>query len=376
VKGNTGEAFILESLIPPQGIPPLCDDPGLWSAVLAWLPTLDESGVAIRQTGGRDPHRGSIFSVYRPEVPSPPMLALELPLRPLAPRTRAKGLRAALPLGVPPGGRRERGDTDCAAPMGLLSRIRPLIRTPPEASEDSWQGQGGRLPGLGRAEACQSSNTTTIRPAATSTAATIGLTAATPGAATAAAVGAANIPLPGSLKGPGPQVSVAFFTGLAIMSTGINPSFAHQGLFSFCIQSRASPASGCYRRDSATGPPGSSCGSGCSGANTRRCRSDGGGPHCPDGCHSLNDGDVVDYTVGSGRGGPSRARRHYRGRRRGRIQLQPTAHSGGDGGDFRVAAPIRRRARSGADSPLPGVVSRPSGPPRDWGGDPEGVGGA
>jgi hypothetical protein len=58
VKGITGEAFIPESLIPPQGIPPLCDDPGLQSVVLSWLPTLDESGVAVHQTGGQDPHRG------------------------------------------------------------------------------------------------------------------------------------------------------------------------------------------------------------------------------------------------------------------------------------------------------------------------------
>jgi hypothetical protein len=57
VRGITGEAFIPESLIPPQGISPLCDNPGLRSAVLARLPTLDESGVAVRQTGGRDPHR-------------------------------------------------------------------------------------------------------------------------------------------------------------------------------------------------------------------------------------------------------------------------------------------------------------------------------
>jgi hypothetical protein len=48
VRGITGEAFILESLMPPQGISPLCDDPGLRSVVLARLPTLDESGVAVR----------------------------------------------------------------------------------------------------------------------------------------------------------------------------------------------------------------------------------------------------------------------------------------------------------------------------------------
>ena len=58
VKGIRGEFFIPESLILPQDIPTLYDDPGLRTAVLATLPTLDESGVAVRQTGGRDPHRG------------------------------------------------------------------------------------------------------------------------------------------------------------------------------------------------------------------------------------------------------------------------------------------------------------------------------
>jgi hypothetical protein len=130
VKGITGEAFIPESLIPPQGIPLLCNDPGLRSAVLAWLPTLDESGVAIHQTGGRDPHRG----IHIPGVPAggsqPADAGSRAPPAPPAPRTRAKGLRAALPLWVPSGGRGKRGDTDCVAPTGLLSRIRPLIWTP------------------------------------------------------------------------------------------------------------------------------------------------------------------------------------------------------------------------------------------------------
>jgi hypothetical protein len=58
VKGITGESFIRESLILPQDIPALCDDPGLRTAVLATLPTLDESGVPVCQTGGRDPLRG------------------------------------------------------------------------------------------------------------------------------------------------------------------------------------------------------------------------------------------------------------------------------------------------------------------------------
>jgi hypothetical protein len=57
VKGITGESFVAESLIPPEGIHPLCDDQGLRAAILDWLPTLDESGVAVCQTGGQDPHR-------------------------------------------------------------------------------------------------------------------------------------------------------------------------------------------------------------------------------------------------------------------------------------------------------------------------------
>jgi hypothetical protein len=56
--------------MPPQGILPLCDNPGLRSAVLARLPTLDESGVAVRQTSGQDPIGGSIFPVYQSEAPS------------------------------------------------------------------------------------------------------------------------------------------------------------------------------------------------------------------------------------------------------------------------------------------------------------------
>jgi hypothetical protein len=51
----------------------------LRAVILGWLPTLDESGVAVRQTGGQDPHRGiQIFGV-RTEVLSLPMPAPELP---------------------------------------------------------------------------------------------------------------------------------------------------------------------------------------------------------------------------------------------------------------------------------------------------------
>jgi hypothetical protein len=156
-------------------------------------------------------------------------------MRPSAPRTRAKGLQAVLLPWVVPRGQRERGGTDYAAPKGISSWICPLIQTPPEASKDSWRGRGGWLQGLGRAEARQSSTSTTIRHAAAATATTIWFAAATPGAT---AAGAADVPLLGSLEGSEPQVSVAppFFTGLVIISTGINPSFAYQGLLPLCSQ--------------------------------------------------------------------------------------------------------------------------------------------
>jgi hypothetical protein len=43
VKGITGESFVPESLILPQGILALYNDAGLRTAILATLPTLDES---------------------------------------------------------------------------------------------------------------------------------------------------------------------------------------------------------------------------------------------------------------------------------------------------------------------------------------------
>jgi hypothetical protein len=57
-----------------------------------------------------------------------------------------------------------------------------------------------------------------------------------------------------------------------------------------------------------------------------------GGSSSADSYCRPNDGDVVEYTVGNG------------GRRRGRVQLHPAAHSGGAGGYFWTAA--RRRVPS------------------------------
>jgi hypothetical protein len=71
VGGITGEAFVLESLILPQHVTTLCDNQGLRTGMLATLPTLDDKGVAVRQTGDRDPHRGIHIPGIPAGVPSP-----------------------------------------------------------------------------------------------------------------------------------------------------------------------------------------------------------------------------------------------------------------------------------------------------------------
>jgi hypothetical protein len=108
VKGITGESFVPESLILPEGIPALCDDAWLRTVILAMLPTLDERGVAVRQTGGQDPHRGIRISdapAGGPQTagvaPAPP---LELPAPPpWPPRPLDKGKGAASSSSTPGG---------------------------------------------------------------------------------------------------------------------------------------------------------------------------------------------------------------------------------------------------------------------------------
>ena len=57
MRAVTGEIFVPEHRILPQGIVPLCEDSSLRAAVLATLPTFDDDGLAPRQMGG-DPNRG------------------------------------------------------------------------------------------------------------------------------------------------------------------------------------------------------------------------------------------------------------------------------------------------------------------------------
>jgi hypothetical protein len=131
VKGITGESFVPKSLILPQGIPALCDDPGLRTAILATLSTLDESGVVVRQTGGRDPHRGIRISDVPARGPQPAGVAPSAPaVAPSAPWTRAKGLPAVPPPQATPGGSEEERRRRLRRADGSL------VSDPPEASED------------------------------------------------------------------------------------------------------------------------------------------------------------------------------------------------------------------------------------------------
>jgi hypothetical protein len=122
VKGITGESFVPESLILPQDIPVLCDDLGLRSAVLATLSTLDESGMVVRQTGGRDAHRGIRVSDAPAGGPQSACVAPSAPA--VAPHPLDKGKGAAGSSSAPDGtrGRRKRGDAGCATLTGHLFR--------------------------------------------------------------------------------------------------------------------------------------------------------------------------------------------------------------------------------------------------------------
>jgi hypothetical protein len=123
VKGITGESFVPKSLILPQDIPALCDDLGLRTMVLAMLPTLDESGMAIRQTGSQDPP---------PRDPDLRCTGWSSPARQCGPSANPtaapspldKGKGAASSASAPGSSRgsEERGDGGCFAPTGRLSR--------------------------------------------------------------------------------------------------------------------------------------------------------------------------------------------------------------------------------------------------------------
>jgi hypothetical protein len=149
VKGITGESFIHESLILPQGIPALCDDSGLRTPILATLqPSTREAWwFAIPAVG--TPTAGSRSLVRRLEAPSmsawlpapPPWL----PACPTWPPPLGQGQRAASSSSAPggTGGQRKRGNVSCATAMGHLFRTpQKRQRTAGGAEEAGPQAQG------------------------------------------------------------------------------------------------------------------------------------------------------------------------------------------------------------------------------------------
>jgi hypothetical protein len=129
VKGITGESFVVESFILPEGIPLLCDDQWLRTAILDSLPTLDESGIAFCQTGGRDPHRG----IQIPGVPArgsrPADADSRDPSATLSPSSKGKGAASSSSaLGGSGRSEGERRHRLCHADGSFSSEIRPLIR--------------------------------------------------------------------------------------------------------------------------------------------------------------------------------------------------------------------------------------------------------
>jgi hypothetical protein len=183
--------------------------------VLSWLPTLDESGVAFRQTGGRDPHRG----IRIPGVPAGGSQPADAGFRatPASPNSLDKGKGAAGNSSSPGAIGRSEGERRhrLRRADGSFISDPPLDSDPAQKRQRTASGTveaGSQTQG---AEARQSFTTTIINLAATATATIVRFTAASPGAVAAstaaAAAGAANVPLPVSLEGPGPQVSVPPF---------------------------------------------------------------------------------------------------------------------------------------------------------------------
>jgi hypothetical protein len=238
VKGITGEAFIPKSLIPPQGIPLLCDDPGLRSAVLSYLSTLDESGVAVHQTGGRDPHRGIRIPGVPAEGSQPAVAGSKIP--PAAPNSSNKGKGVAGSSSSPgttgrlEGERRHR----LRRADGSFVSDPPLDSDPPRSVRGQLAGPWRPAP---RPRACRGASVLLHHHHLTRRHRhhhhvrrrhPRGSSSSRGSECPASRVA-------GRSRAPSKCAPFYFFTGLVIISTGINPSFAYQSLLPLCSQSHS-----------------------------------------------------------------------------------------------------------------------------------------
>jgi hypothetical protein len=113
----------------------LCDDPGLRTAILATLSTLNDSGVAVCQTGRRDPHHGIQISDAPVGRPQPAGVARSAnPTVAPSPLDKGKGAASGASAQVALGGRRRRGNA------GYVALTGHSFRSPPEAPKDCKWG--------------------------------------------------------------------------------------------------------------------------------------------------------------------------------------------------------------------------------------------
>jgi hypothetical protein len=164
----------------------------------------------------------------------------ELPQQLSAPRARARELRAVLPSRVAPGGRRERGGTDCIVSTDLSSGIHPLIRASLRSARKQLAGSGRPAP-WPRARrgvsvlhqhqhqshrhhhhlACHCHNGSSINNNSRKDS------------------GRLASKVVGRSRAPSKCIPSHFPISLVSMLTGIDPSFACQGFFSLCLQGRS-----------------------------------------------------------------------------------------------------------------------------------------
>jgi hypothetical protein len=221
VGGITGETFVPESLILPHNIPALYDDLGLRTAILATLPTLDDIGVAVRQTGGQDPHRRIWISDAPIGGPQPAGVARSANPT-VAPSPLDKGKGAASGASAPGSSGGSEEERRCR----LRRADRSLVSEPPRSARGLQVGPRRPAP-----RPMARRGTSVLRSRRHHHHLGV-ITPGTPAAATAAAAGAAITSLPESLEGLVPQVSlVPFSLSLIIMPTSLNPSSVCQGFF-------------------------------------------------------------------------------------------------------------------------------------------------
>ena len=106
--------------------------------ILATLPTLDDSSVAVRQTGGRDPLH--VIQIFDAPVGGPQLAGVAPSVNPVvAPSPLDKGKGAASSASAPGSS----GGSEEERRRRLRRADGSLVSEPPRSAEDCMWGQGG-----------------------------------------------------------------------------------------------------------------------------------------------------------------------------------------------------------------------------------------